>query len=691
LNTYPDTNRSIQEVCELKKKLEDDLAILIKDILKRKEELWIDFDTIPRLLQANDMKGAKEKVENLFHQFEAIEFLIKQRLPKEAEPQIALKKLEKEIYQKIDIYCKLFRCALDGEKKHLNLSKFPEEPSYEATDFMVFLVNRVHGEEDIITPTLVHQETTKASKAMIIPPETTKASKALIIGCLRRYVKETLGICISLVLKGEVKEAQDLFKNIVAHIKPSDIINRGRVYNSALRKAEKLHKVQKLLTSGCLSQRYKGVAENKNLLNWLRMEHDNQADIHTFFLDLFLQDEELMQKKDQLTFPWMEKHDYSHLIKCVCMCHDLQKRHNTDVFDNFKLCRNDIDPEDGLLDNWKEIQLYVEYALHSSASIAAGVDIIKKLFEVWPKLDVNAPYKGITALHVAVYKGHEEVVKVLFHVRELDINVRTARLITLDNIKEMFYDWPKLDSSALLKGEMVYKGVTTSRVATYKDYEDVVKKLMQDEELKIIPVDESTYKLGTKSIGGDFFQRNAHSGKKWNRNRWEMSTHQTSLHIATQEGHAKVVKLLCLQENLHREKMRYHEEDEAELTALDIIYKKLSSTKVDSDDYASLLEIENTLLSMEDVQKGIDRLYRYRQVLVDAANTILVGAALIAGVTFAGWLQPPLGYAQYYDFPTPPPAPLDTYDSYIGVQGNVGIQAFVLFNSLSFFLPLPLL
>jgi hypothetical protein len=130
LNTYPDTNRSIQEVCELKKKLEDDLAILIKDILKRKEELWIDFDTIPRLLQANDMKGAKEKVENLFHQFEAIEFLIKQRLPKEAEPQIALKKLEKEIYQKIDIYCKLFRCALDGEKKHLNLSKFPEEPSY---------------------------------------------------------------------------------------------------------------------------------------------------------------------------------------------------------------------------------------------------------------------------------------------------------------------------------------------------------------------------------------------------------------------------------------------------------------------------------------------------------------------------------------------------------------------------------
>jgi uncharacterized membrane protein YgdD (TMEM256/DUF423 family) len=71
---------------------------------------------------------------------------------------------------------------------------------------------------------------------------------------------------------------------------------------------------------------------------------------------------------------------------------------------------------------------------------------------------------------------------------------------------------------------------------------------------------------------------------------------------------------------------------------------------------------------------------------VDAANALLVGAALIASVTFAGWLQPPLGYTTYYDFSQPFPAPPSTYESYAVVKHHSSVKAFWVFNSLSFFL-----
>jgi hypothetical protein len=72
-------------------------------------------------------------------------------------------------------------------------------------------------------------------------------------------------------------------------------------------------------------------------------------------------------------------------------------------------------------------------------------------------------------------------------------------------------------------------------------------------------------------------------------------------------------------------------------------------------------------------------------VLVDAANSLLVGAALIASVTFAGWLQPPLGYIPDYDFSQPFPAPPQTPDSYAAVKNHAIVKAFWVLNRLSFF------
>jgi hypothetical protein len=56
-------------------------------------------------------------------------------------------------------------------------------------------------------------------------------------------------------------------------------------------------------------------------------------------------------------------------------------------------------------------------------------------------------------------------------------------------------------------------------------------------------------------------------------------------------------------------------------------------------------EIVKTLLERPEVAKQVERFYRDRQVHVHATSAILVGAALIASVTFARLLQPAVGYS----------------------------------------------
>jgi hypothetical protein len=73
---------------------------------------------------------------------------------------------------------------------------------------------------------------------------------------------------------------------------------------------------------------------------------------------------------------------------------------------------------------------------------------------------------------------------------------------------------------------------------------------------------------------------------------------------------------------------------------------------------------------------------------VDAANAILVGAALIASVTFAAWLQPPLGYSAFFgsaSMEVGAPSPSGIYPSFVSVAGHPIMQIFWFFNSMSFF------
>lgn len=146
---------------------------------------------------------------------------------------------------------------------------------------------------------------------------------------------------------------------------------------------------------------------------------------------------------------------------------------------------------------------------------------------------------------------------------------------------------------------------------------------------------------------------------------------ETPLHLAAKEGKTEVVKELSVERG---DRLRATEEDKYDRSALQLAFENGHK------------DIVKLLLERSDVREYVNGLYRDRQVYVDAANAILVGAALIASVTFAAWLQPPMGYSSYYGgSQVGLPAPPNTYDVYASLEQHPNLQVFWVFNSLSFF------
>lgn len=120
--------------------------------------------------------------------------------------------------------------------------------------------------------------------------------------------------------------------------------------------------------------------------------------------------------------------------------------------------------------------------------------------------------------------------------------------------------------------------------------------------------------------------------------------------------------------------LKPNEEDGHNRTSLQLAFEKGSR------------DIISLLMECPDVTLAVEKLYRERAVNDNAANAILVVAALIASVTFAGWLQPPLGLVQYSN--------LKNTHSWNTTSGNPSYAAvevssvryFWIFNNLSFYL-----
>ncbi len=237
------------------------------------------------------------------------------------------------------------------------------------------------------------------------------------------------------------------------------------------------------------------------------------------------------------------------------------------------------------------------------------------------------------ALHLAAKEGHVKIVDAMLQfARELTINANNIR------------------------------GNTPLHLAAIHGHVDVVNKLLEPK----FEVDLN------------------------DRNKQE----QTPLHFATITCYPDVVKVLCETQ----QRLRANLEDGRGKTCVQYAkeHHQTCNTKLkkhfdikdilDKQCQKKLDKIANRLMERSDVKNFMDRQYRDRQVFIDAANTLLVGGALIVGITFASWLQPPLGYITYYQFPqSSPGTPPTTFESFAALELHYILRLFWVFNTLPFF------
>jgi hypothetical protein len=165
--------------------------------------------------------------------------------------------------------------------------------------------------------------------------------------------------------------------------------------------------------------------------------------------------------------------------------------------------------------------------------------------------------------------------------------------------------------------------------------------------------------------------------------RWRL----TPLHFAVQSGSWETVEVL-LQDS---EDLKVREVDWKGLTPVEYARQACKTNK--NGFRPEFLPAQES--PRKDAQRMMQMLEFFdvkglrdnRQSNVDAANAILVGAALIASIAFASWLQPPLGFQPTYSsqfLELSPAAPPNTYLPFVYFHSNA-MKAFWVFNSMSFF------
>jgi hypothetical protein len=148
---------------------------------------------------------------------------------------------------------------------------------------------------------------------------------------------------------------------------------------------------------------------------------------------------------------------------------------------------------------------------------------------------------------------------------------------------------------------------------------------------------------------------------------------ENALHLAVKKDNVPMVKILATNQQL-----RVTQENLDGETPFQIAFESKEPNSK---------SIESVLSELPSVKNYVDVLYRDRQVYVDAANAILVGAALITTLTFASWLQPPLGYSTFYgeSYTNVYPAPPTSNPSYVDMEHHKVLEVFWVFNSLAFY------
>jgi len=316
-------------------------------------------------------------------------------------------------------------------------------------------------------------------------------------------------------------------------------------------------------------------------------------------------------------------------------------------------------------------------ALHYSARMGHEAVLIK-LLEA-PNVNVNIrDLFGKTALHYSAKKGHEAVVIKLLeapnvHVNINDINGRTA----LHQSAKMGHEAVVikiLEAPNVNVNIREINGLTALHLSAERGHEAVVIKILEapNVDVNIQDKDRWTALHHSARWGHEAVFKKIFEAPNVNVN-VVTKRHDNALHLAVWGDNVSIVKILTTNPQL-----RVTQENLKGETPFQVAFEmKKPNSK----------SIESVLSEHPSVKKYVDVLYRDRQVYVDAANAILVGAALIATLTFACWLQPPLGYSTFYgeSYTNVYPAPPTSNPSYVDMEHHKVLEAFWVFNSLAFY------
>ncbi|CAK9857027.1 unnamed protein product [Sphagnum jensenii] len=146
--------------------------------------------------------------------------------------------------------------------------------------------------------------------------------------------------------------------------------------------------------------------------------------------------------------------------------------------------------------------------------------------------------------------------------------------------------------------------------------------------------------------------------------------HQNPLALAVLSANFEMVKFLC---GVTNGDLRTDAKNRKGKSAIQIAFNE-SRYGARAEGHVRY-KIWEHIMKRDDSKREVNKLTEERKVHVDAINAILVGTALIATATFAGWLSPPLGYSSLPGTDGP----------FASVEGHPILESFWVFNSLSFF------
>jgi ankyrin repeat protein len=304
-------------------------------------------------------------------------------------------------------------------------------------------------------------------------------------------------------------------------------------------------------------------------------------------------------------------------------------------------------------------------ALHLAAEKGHSTIVASILAKIGVDI-LNAQTKaGDTALHLAARNGHEACVQILLKDPRVKLTLKNHRG------ESLLYIAAKKDSKSMLK--MIHTSSKRIKKENGKpdiwhEYDNdgwtIVHLAAQNHYLNVFDFFQELKKVDFNCVYTILHQPSKTEGGK------------TALDIAVEKDDLVVVEKLV---DFNCIKLTAKDtEDEHGKTLLHRIFEMRKKE-----------EIFKILRRTAEVRDYIDALYKDRQASVDASNAMLVGAALIASVTFAAWLQPPLGYTPYYyeqytDYSGLAP-PVTSNPSYASVEHHPSLQWFWVCNSLSFF------